>query len=84
MKQTKDYRVEGVIIFIEPGDAIKFGFVDDITPHPVLTYKTGTDNDNLYIKNDLYKDTYKVIPDHLIKEFLTIEEARVKYPEVFL
>lgn len=83
------YKVTGAILYIPESEAYKFGYEVNFQNHPILVYTKNGDleEDALYGKVEegfTVEDSWFRVPDHLIKQTYSLEEAREEFPELFL
>ena len=71
--------VIGVIEYQDQQYLDRYGYNYDIEELPILAYSSG---DTIYFRKE--NDNYRVVPDYVIKNFYTIEAAKMEYPELFL
>ena len=89
MQNKPEYRMFGVAEFISEEEMGSHGYYFDSHETAIVyTYvspiKSGEDDSKItkYIKTGL--DTYQMIGSYLIKNIISIEEGRDKYPEIFI
>lgn len=91
MKENQKHKIIGVVEFISYDEYLKHGYIDEIPDYPVLEYKRiGVDTATFWRPEGFEQEypnqglAYKVIYDHMVKKRYTLDEAREKFPELFL